>query len=232
MSINQGNYLDHIAFIMDGNRRWAKAHGFSLQEGYRHGAEKINQVLSWVKTQHIPYVSFFAFGKDNWKRPQIEIDLIWKTLVAQAPEIQKNLQQKNIRFVAIGDREHWPAEARLCLENLETNTLEFDATHAGLVIDYSGTWDIEQACLRYAQEQLKTTDNLPQSWQYYLKSAVFPEPQIIVRTGGEQRLSNFYLYNIAYTELFFIQQYWPDFTQQQFDDIVALYHKKQRRFGQ
>lgn len=216
--------IEHMAFIMDGNRRWARAQGLSLQDGYKQGADRLRSVVSWGIEHHISHMSFFAFGKENWARPRFEVELLWGTLVAEASNIQKELLSLDVAFTPIGDREHWPPAAREALLALEQATAHGTQARVALVLDYSGRWDIEQAVSRSATMQ--------QPWQSLLKSVIFPDPQLLVRTGGEQRLSNFYLYNIAYAELFFLEPYWPDFSKEDFESVLALYDKRQRRFGQ
>ncbi len=230
--LNQGNdAITHMAFIMDGNRRWARSKNFSLEEGYRKGAEQLKEVVAWGVEHKISHMSFFAFGKENWNRPAFEVDLLWRTLVAQTSEIQKYLVKEQVSFVAIGDENHWPADAREALKKLESATSGFTKAHVALVLDYSGTWDISQAAFAYAAAVADNSENLKKPWHLFLKSSVFPDPQILVRTGGEQRLSNFYLYNIAYAELFFLQPYWPDFAKEDFENVLQLYEKRHRRFG-
>lgn len=233
MAITESNTpLKHVAFIMDGNRRWARSQYLSLKEGYRCGAEKLRDVVSWGVGKNIPYLSFFAFGKDNWKRSQLEVDLLWGTLTQQAKEIEKYLREHEVAFVPIGDEGHWPKEARRALLNLQEKTAHFTRAQVGLIIDYSGCWDIEQAVAQHAQAILIDPNMDQQPWQRFLKSSVFPNPEILIRTSSEKRLSNFYLYNLAYSELFFPQCYWPDFSQEEFESILVMFDQRQRRFGQ
>lgn len=230
--LNQGSdAITHMAFIMDGNRRWARSKGLSLEEGYRKGAEQLQAVVAWGIEHKISHMSFFAFGKENWNRPAFEVDLLWRTLVAQTSEIKKYLIKEEVSFSAIGDENHWPSDAREALKNLERATADFKRAHVGLVLDYSGSWDISQATLAYATSVAEDIENIKKPWTSFLKSSIFPDPQILVRTGGEQRLSNFYLYNIAYAELFFLQPYWPDFAKEDFESVLQLYEKRHRRFG-
>lgn len=230
--LNQRNdAIRHMAFVMDGNRRWARSQNLSIDAGYRKGAEQLKAVVTWGIEHQISHMSFFAFGKENWNRPAFEVDLLWRTLVAQVSEIQKYLVKEEVAFSAIGDEDHWPSDAREALKNLESVTATFTKVHVALVLDYSGTWDISQAAAAYAIAVAQDIETLKKPWCSFLKSSAFPDPQVLVRTGGEQRLSNFYLYNIAYAELFFLQPYWPDFAKEDFENVLHLYEKRHRRFG-
>lgn len=224
--------IKHMTFIMDGNRRWARSQRYSLREGYRSGAQKLKEVVSWGIPFGIQNFSFFAFGKDNWKRPQTEVDLLWQTLVQQVGEIEKHLKKEEVAFMALGDRDHWPKKARQSLETLEETTKHYTKARVALILDYSGQWDVEQAVDQHTQAVLENENNQSLPWQRFLYSERLPNPEILVRTGSEKRISNFYLYNLAYTELFFPECFWPEFSHQDFTAVLEEFARRGRRFGQ
>jgi undecaprenyl diphosphate synthase len=217
--------LKHLAIIMDGNRRWAAEHGKEAYQGHLQGAKKARDCLAACLNAGIPYVSLFAFSKENWSRSQQEVAYLWDIIALQLQETTSFLMSQEVRFIAIGDKNNWPAKSRTILEQLINKTQHFTKMTVLLVLDYSGQWDIDQAVVRAAE-----SGNAPE-WKRFLLTSSYPDPDILIRTGCEKRLSNFYLYNLAYTELFFPKVYWPDFTEEYLKEILSQYTKRKRRFG-
>jgi undecaprenyl diphosphate synthase len=215
----------HVAVIMDGNRRWAASHSKEVIEGHLHGASSAMNFLKFCLKKQITYVSLFAFSKENWSRSPHEIDGIWKLIEIKFNEAKDFLLNEKIKFIPIGDKKNWPVSTQILLTDLEVATQHFNRLTLIVALSYSGKWDIEQAVER-AHKEGNSLD-----WQKFLMTGLFPDPDILIRTGFEKRISNFYLYNLAYTELFFPKVFWPDFNEEHFTSILEDYYRRDRRFG-
>ena len=221
----QQQKLKHIAIIMDGNRRWAAQHGQLPLQGHLNGAKNAINCLEACLDYGVSYVSLFAFSKENWARSPHEVNALWEIIALQLQDTRHFLHENNIKFIGVGDRDHWPVLSKEILLNLQEETEHYDRCTLIVALDYSGRWDIQQAIKK--AEQANKLD----SWESFLMTADFPDPDILIRTGFEKRLSNFYLYNLAYTELFFSNIYWPDFKKDDLRLVLEEFSKRKRRFG-
>jgi len=228
----------HVSIIMDGNGRWAKARGLDRIDGHREGTESVRAATEFAAEKGIEYLSLFAFSEENWGRPKEEVDglmnLMVNAIVNETPTIMKN----NINFRAIGDLSKLPADVLKSIRATE----ELSSINTGLrliiFLSYSGKWDILQAATMYAEEVLNAyKDGLePQELtnEYFsslLSTNGIPDPDLIIRTSGEQRISNYLLWQCAYSEFYFTEVLWPDFRKTHFQQALDLLDKRERRFG-
>lgn len=236
--------IKHIAFIMDGNGRWAKKHGKPRFFGHEAGMNKIEQVCNWCKEYDIRYGSFFAFSKENWNRPKNEVDFIFSLIDRYYKDQIKKLISNRIKFIHIGDKTTLPDRTNSILKELEEITKDNDAFNLLFFFNYSAREEIEMAAIRFANQLLKNkisindneTEKLPLkydnlSFSSFLYTKNIPDPDLLIRTSGEMRISNFLLYQIAYTELYFEEQLWPEYTKSHFIKAIESYKKRERRFG-
>lgn len=216
----------HVVVVMDGNGRWAQRRFLPRVAGHRQGVEAVRTLLRAAARQGVTHLTVFAFSSENWKRPQDEVSYLMELFFkALREEIQK-LHENGIRFRAIGDLSALSAEIQRLIADAETLT----ATNAGqtfnVAVNYGGRWDIEQAVSRAAAA------GNANDFARYLAFADQPDPDLFIRTGGERRISNFLLWQMAYTELYFTDVLWPDFGEAEFDAAVQWFGNRERRFGQ
>ncbi len=221
--------LKHIAFIMDGNRRWAKKRGLSSNAGHREGVEALIRTIKALCEVKIPYASFFAFSTQNWSRSKDEINSLIK-LAEEYFEKKTDFYEKySISVKFFGDLSVFPKKTQQILKSVEEKTKNFSALKIGICLNYGGREDVVQAVNKLIK-QGKTSVNENDILQN-LYSASFPEPDFVVRTSGEMRLSNFMLFQMAYSELYFPKCYWPSFGKKQLLKAIKVFSKRHRRFG-
>ncbi len=216
----------HVAIIMDGNGRWARMRGKERVFGHHEGAESVRACTEYAVEVGIEYLSLFAFSEENWKRPEAEVSELMRLMAVSILNERPAFMKNNIRFVVIGNR------GRLT-ESLNRDidaAMEETAGNTGLTLivflSYSGTWDIEQAAARFA------ASGAPEGrFSDYLATAGIPDPDLLIRTSGEQRISNFMLWQCAYTEFYFTDILWPDFRKAEFRKALEEFSSRQRRFG-
>ncbi len=219
--------LKHVAIIMDGNGRWALQRNQSRTVGHRHGALAVKKTVLSALSHRVPYLTLFAFSSENWRRPALEIKSLWRLFTHSLRQETHFLHEHQVAFRVLGDRKSWSEPLREAVEFLERGTSAYNNLHLQLAIDYGGRRDIAQAASRCAQ----LGDFREEVLASQLSTKDLPDPDLLIRTGGEQRLSNFLLFQMAYTELYFVEQYWPDFDEQAFADALEEYQKRQRRYG-
>lgn len=224
-SYNLHPQIKHLAIIMDGNRRWAAQHGKLPIQGHLHGAKNAINCLEASLSFGVEYISLFAFSKENWARSPQEVSSLWEIIALQLQDTRSFLHEEKIRFIPLGDCDHWPAISREILLELQDQTQKYTRCTLIVALDYSGRWDIQQAVSKAISLRC------PENWEDYLMTNKFPDPDLLIRTGFERRLSNFYLYNLAYTELSFPNVYWPDFNKEDLRIIIEDFSKRKRRFG-
>jgi undecaprenyl diphosphate synthase len=221
----------HVAIIMDGNGRWAKRRGLRRIFGHRNATEAVRAAITAAGKAGVQYLTLYTFSEENWKRPQEEIDNLMHLLVDSIRKETPELHRNNVQLRCIGNVASLPGEVQdklnECIDSTKNNT--------GLVLilalSYSGQWDILQAMARYAKDA-GHAPLTPASFEQYLSTAGVPPPELLIRTGGEQRISNFFLWQMAYTEFYFLDLLWPDFRESHFLDALNEYNKRERRFGQ
>ncbi|MBR5042931.1 MAG: di-trans,poly-cis-decaprenylcistransferase [Bacteroidales bacterium] len=214
----------HVSFIMDGNGRWAKARGKDRIFGHFEGVESVRAVLEASVEWGVKYASFFAFSEENWGRPQEEVlglmDLMMRSM---KNELQTFLDNR-IRFRVLGDFSRLTPGLREAIRNMEETTAHCDKMTMIIFLSYSGKWDLRQAARRMAEEGGGDLGD-------YLVTAGIPDPDLLIRTSGEQRISNYMLWQLAYTEFVFTDTLWPDFRKEQYLDALREYASRDRRFG-
>lgn len=225
----------HIAIIMDGNGRWAKQRLLPRKAGHKAGAKTVRNIIECCARRQIKALTLFAFGNENWQRPTDEVNalmaLLFENLVKELPSLQKH----NIHLAIIGDRARLDEKLQQQIITVEQQTAKNTGLQLNLAISYSGRWDICQAIRAIAQQvqngQLNSAEIDQTMLAKHLSLAHLPEPDLFIRTSGEKRLSNFLLWQLAYTELYFCDCYWPEFDEQALQQAVDYYAKRERRFG-
>jgi undecaprenyl diphosphate synthase len=226
----------HVAVIMDGNGRWAKSRGLPRIAGHRKGVEAVRELVSACGERSIPYLTLFAFSSENWRRPENEVRLLLELFLMALDKEVKKLHTSKVRFRVIGDIERFGAKLGARIQDAETLTRDNQGLTLTIAANYGGRWDIAQACKSLAREaasgRLDPDSITSDSLEPYLSLAGTPEPDLFIRTGGEQRISNFLLWQLAYSELYFTPTLWPDFDRTQFEQALTSFASRQRRFGQ
>lgn len=227
--------LDHIAFIMDGNGRWAKLRGLPRYLGHKEACERLGLILSLVRYYHIKYASFYAFSTDNWNRPQDEIDHLMDYLEEFFKRELPTLKELNTRILISGDITRLRPSTKKACEDAMKMTEENDGYYVNICLNYGGKDEIVRAAKLFAEDYKNnkvTLDSLTEDNFYqYLYLPSFPPVDCMIRTSGEERISNFMLYRLAYAELVFTEVKWPDFKEDAFVDCLKEFASRHRRFG-
>ena len=224
----------HVAIIMDGNGRWAKQRLLPRVAGHRKGVEAVRATVRAAIARGVEYLTLFAFSSENWRRPADEVSILMDLFLRALEQEVAKLHDNNIRFKAVGDTARFPTRIRELIaagESLTANNTRLTLTVAA---NYGGRRDIAQAAQRYFAahpEAIGGPSLSTDAFEPYLAMSYAPEPDLFIRTGGEQRISNFLLWQLAYTELFFTDLLWPDFDGAALDAAIASFHGRERRFG-
>ncbi len=225
----------HVAAIMDGNGRWAQRRGMPRTAGHKAGAENFRAVATHCKDLGIDYLTVYAFSTENWKRPRTEIDAIMGLLEQYLRESVETMARDNIRLRFLGDVSVLPPRLRALIEETDELTRHITGFQANVCLNYGGRDEIVRAARRFAQECAagsRAPDELTeQVFPEYLWSAGLPDPELLIRTGGEMRVSNFLLWQCAYSEIYVTDTLWPDFGAEELDRALAWYRTRDRRFG-
>lgn len=231
-----GSLPRHVAVIMDGNGRWAKSRGQVRIAGHRQGIDTVRQLVTACGELSIPYLTLFAFSSENWRRPETEVRLLLELFLVALDKEVKKLHASKVRFRVIGDIERFGPKLTDRIQKAQELTQNNSGLTLTIAANYGGRWDIAQACKTLARAvaagKIDPESINADSLEAYLSMAGIPEPDLFIRTGGEQRISNFLLWQLAYTELYFTPVLWPDFNRAQFDLALASFARRQRRFGQ
>ncbi|MFZ2587230.1 MAG: polyprenyl diphosphate synthase [Alphaproteobacteria bacterium] len=221
--------LQHIAFIMDGNGRWATARGLSRLEGHRQGVEAVRRVCDALMERGVAFATFYAFSTENWKRPEDEVSGLFNLMRLYFKQEMKSMGKKGIRVRFIGDRTPGKLAADIVtlMDEVEATTAANTKLTVQFAINYSGRDELVRAAAKAAKAGEVTAESLTAA----LDTAGVPDPDLIVRTSGEQRISNFMLWQLAYSELYFTSVAWPDFGVAELDDAVGVFNGRERRFG-
>lgn len=225
----------HIALVMDGNGRWAKGRGLARHAGHQAGAETLRTLVAHAAALGIEVMTAFAFSSENWRRPKVEVKLLLQLFSDALRREARQLAANNVRLRIIGDLSAFPARLQTQIHESEALTQGSTGMLLQVAANYGGRWDILQAARRLAQAVAVgelTAEAVDEGrLAAELATAGLPEPDIFIRTGGEQRLSNFLLWQCAYSEIFFSPLLWPDFGPQALDEVLADFARRQRRFG-
>lgn len=233
--INSDNLPKHVAVIMDGNGRWAKQKGAARIFGHKNAIKAVREVTEGCAELGVECLTLYAFSTENWARPKAEVSGLMSLLVATIKDELPTLQKNNISLHSIGDRSELPKETRSKLERAIDSTASNTGLKLILALNYSGKWDIANAMKSIAQE-VKSGELNPEGINQeiianHLSTANFPDPELLIRTSGEMRISNFLLWQMAYTEMFFTPVLWPDFRREHLHEAILAYQRRERRFG-
>ena len=225
----------HVAIIMDGNGRWAKQHGHERSFGHENGVSTVRQVTEIASEVGVEYLTLYTFSTENWNRPQEEVDALMNLIVVSIEQQTPDLIKNNVRLTAIGDMSRMPEFAASRLAKCMEDTSHCTGLVLCLALSYSSRWEIVEACRQLAREvasgQMKVEDIDDMALSARMATREMPDPDLLIRTGGDLRVSNYLLWQIAYSELYFTSKYWPDFTKEDFVDAVADYQARERRYG-
>lgn len=226
----------HIAIVMDGNGRWAQQRALTRAAGHHEGARAVRRVVEACSERGVAVLTLFAFSSENWLRPRPEVDMLMGLFLTTLRREVRRLAAANVRLRFIGERAAFSDTLRRLMQAAEQRTADNTGLTLVVAANYGGRWDIGQASRRIAEEvaagRLQSSDVTAELVHRYTCLADLPEPDLFIRTGGEQRVSNFLLWQLAYTELYFTDRLWPDFTAADLDAACAAFAGRERRFGQ
>ncbi|MCP0913177.1 MULTISPECIES: polyprenyl diphosphate synthase [Legionella] len=227
---------EHVAIVMDGNGRWAENRGLPRAEGHRAGIETVKSVVQHCLQKNIHILSLFAFSSENWSRPEGEVDFLMQLFIHALREEIKQLHEYGVCLRFIGERRQLSADLQTQMHSAEALTCKNERLILNVAVNYSGKWDILQAAKKMAAELqqgvIRLEDMDEEVFTRQLSTHKLPEPDLFIRTSGEQRISNFFLWQLAYTELYFCEVHWPDFTLEEFEKALQSYSLRERRYGQ
>ncbi len=223
--------IKHVAIIMDGNGRWAELKGLSRIEGHRKGVNRVGEIIDTAIEHRLKALTLYIFSMENWQRPRIEVEALMNLLDSFLRNQMEKLAGDNIKFRAIGDLERLPRSIKRLLKDFENMTMHNTGLLLSGALSYGGKEEIITAVRRILNEDLKPEEINEEIFEKYLYTAGLPNPDLIIRTSGEMRLSNFLLWQSAYSELYFTDTLWPDFTKEEFISAVNDCQKRERRFG-
>jgi len=221
----------HIAIIMDGNGRWATNRFLPRFAGHAKGVKTVNKVVEACVSRGIQYLTLFAFSSENWRRPQEEVTLLMKLFRKVLTGEVRNMSENNIRLKVIGDLSKFDPELQGLIHQAEEKTANNRRLTLTICANYGGRWDILNACNAVLKSGIHSEEINEELLSSHLSMNYAPEPDMLIRTGGEARVSNFLLWQMAYTEFFFTQTHWPDFDVNLLDEAIASYQNRERRFG-
>lgn len=224
------NIPKHIAIIMDGNGRWAKKRFLPRSAGHWFGFKRAKEIVYYATEIGVKNLTLFAFGRENWKRPEEEVSLLMKLLVEQIDKGYHELHEKNIKVRFVGDKTRLAEDILNKIIEAESFTQNNNGLYLDIAIDYSGQFDIVQAVNKIIESGAKTEIS-EEYFAKYLLTYPAPPPDLLIRTSGEARISNFLLYQVAYSELYFPDLMWPSFSKKELDKAIKWFNDKERRFG-
>lgn len=229
-----GNIPRHIAIILDGNGRWAKNRGLPRKAGHVAGAENFRKIATYCQEIGVDYLTVYAFSTENWKRPEDEVSGIMGLLDKYLREAIRDMEKKHIRMKVFGDTSMLSPKLRELIKETDEITKGVEGFQANICLNYGGRAEIMRAAQLYAKElaEGKCEAELSEAqFSKYMYSADIPDPELMIRPGGEQRISNFLLWQCAYSEFYYTDVLWPDFTTEELDKAIAAYNSRDRRFG-
>lgn len=225
----------HVAIIMDGNGRWARNRGLERSAGHVEGVNTVRRITTAASEMGIKYLTLYAFSTENWNRPQEEVDILMHLIVTAIERETPDLIKNGVQLKVIGDMSRVPSEARERLYKCISDTSAGTGLILVLAISYSARWEITEATKKIAEKvkagELKINEINQQTVADNLDTASIPDPDLLIRTGGDMRVSNFLLWQLAYTEIVVTDKYWPDFDRADLIDAIEIFDKRERRFG-
>jgi len=235
-SIDKNNIPQHVAIIMDGNGRWAKQQGEDRIFGHHEGVNSVREIVEACGEIGVKYLTLYAFSTENWNRPKDEVDALMELLVATISMETPNLNKKGVRLQAIGDIKSLPESCQAELQESIDITAKNDTVTLILALSYSSKWEITHSVKELAKQveegKLKASEITSKHIEKYLNTNKYPDPELMIRTSGEHRISNFLLWQLAYAEFYFTDTLWPDFRKNDFFKAILSYQNRERRFGQ
>jgi undecaprenyl diphosphate synthase len=235
LSLDPSRMPRHVAIVMDGNGRWANCRGLSRHEGHRRGKDSVRAVVDAARELGIPYLTLYAFSSENWARPTTEVSFLMSLFHRYLITETKRLMKRDIRVVALGDTERLPPRVREALAETVAATSANTTMTVALALSYGGRQDIVNAARAIARAvadgEVSPDDVDEQLVARALTTGDLPDPDLLIRTSGELRVSNFFLFQLAYTELYFTDTLWPDFREREFLSALSAYQLRERRFG-
>jgi undecaprenyl diphosphate synthase len=235
LSSNKGNLPKHLAIIMDGNGRWAKRKGLPRIAGHRAGVKALQKIVNFSATKGIEVLTVYAFSSENWRRPRKEVTMLMELFNTSLKQRFKELHDNNVKLHFVGDLSSFPEQLRQSMTDTENLTTNNTGLELVVAVNYGGRWDITNAFKainkKISNEELKLEDICEDLIGEFMCLADLPEPELFIRTGGEMRISNFLLWQLAYTELYFNDCLWPDFDTVSLEKALQWYAGRERRFG-
>ena len=233
--IDKSSLPRHIAIIMDGNGRWAKKRGLMRSFGHENGVTTVRQITEIASELGIGYLTLYTFSTENWNRPKDEVDALMNLIVVSIEQQTPDLIKNNVRLTTIGNMRRMPQFARERLEKCMDDTAHCTGLVLCLALSYSSRWEIVEACKKLAAQavagQIQAESIDDDMVSKAMATASMPDPDLLIRTAGDLRISNFLLWQIAYSELYFTPKFWPDFTKEDFCEAIVDYQSRERRFG-
>lgn len=231
-----GEVPNHIAIIMDGNGRWAKSHGNIRSYGHKAGVDSVRDITEACAQIGVQYLTLYAFSTENWGRPKIEVNALMRLLAKSLRNEAQKLKENNIELKTIGQIERFPRKCQRELQEAIECTEDNDGLQLCLALSYSGRWDITEAVKKISERvknnELDPSDIGDDTISNHLSTAKIPDPELIIRTSGEYRISNFLLWQLAYSELYITETYWPDFRREELYKAIQSFQERDRRFGE
>ena len=222
----------HIAVIMDGNGRWAKQRFMPRVMGHQRGVDSLREIVTACRELGVAYLTVFAFSSENWRRPADEVSFLMGLFVKVLEREARRMHRDNIRLKIIGDRNRFDERLKTCMSDVEQLTANNTGLTVTIAANYGGRWDVMNAVQAMLREHPELTQGFTENnLQPYLSMSDAPEPDLFIRTGGEKRISNFMLWQLAYTELYFTDTLWPAFNRTELEKAIASYQNRERRFG-
>lgn len=224
----------HLAVVMDGNGRWATERHLPRTAGHLRGINAVRRIVRYCAEKGIKYLTLFSFSSENWRRPKEEVDLLMRLFLRSLQKEVKTLDKNGIHLRVVGDISAFSPQIQELIAKAEEQTRDNDFLYLTIAANYGGRWDILTAFQRYMAAHGAHPERAVDEAEFdkYLSMAWAPEPDLFIRTGGEQRISNFLIWQLAYTELYFTPTYWPDIKAEHLDEALAWYAGRERRFGQ
>ncbi|MDD4777547.1 MAG: isoprenyl transferase [Fermentimonas sp.] len=233
--IDQDRLPKHIAIIMDGNGRWATSKGFERGEGHKEGVRAISRAVEAASKASVQYLTLYAFSTENWNRPEDEVNGLMDLMVYAISEETEELKKNGVKITCIGDMTRLPEYARTALIKCIRETETGKCITLNIALSYSSKWELTEATRKITDDVLKGVlnkdDISEETISMYLTTSGIPDPDLLIRTGGEQRMSNFLLWQCAYAEFYFTEVYWPDFGEKDLYEAIIDYQGRERRFG-
>ena len=233
--MDQENLPEHVAIIMDGNGRWAKSQHLPRTKGHIEGVKRVEEIVYFANDRGIKVLTLFTFSTENWKRPKHEVSMLMKILIHVLERKVRELSQKKIRLQFIGKREGVPPSVIKTINSATEMTKHNTGMTLNMAFNYGGRVEILDAVknivLAVKNNQLTINDITEENFDQFLYTKGLPDPDLLIRTSGEKRISNFLLWQLSYAEFYFTDKFWPDFNQEEFEKALAEFKKRERRYG-